>query len=157
MLTLNGKGIRTLTLLLIVSIGIYYLIDTIRIRSNVQHAVRNAIKVSLQAEVDRASHPSAFLYTVPANDRTDVYLVYTDGFRILNVNDFWVQRDLENSILLDVNELQGPVCKITGFNFMNVQPQNVSMAVDVKYVDPFGIIRSTRTGASVPLIHMPLS
>jgi len=148
--------------LIVVVLGFYW-IDTVRIQRNVRRAVSNSLSQSLKSEI--ALQPTVLSNGVPAKDQGDLYIVVHDvkannSYRVLNVNDYWVQRQIETATRISFDQdTTTPVAKFTSFSIQWVPGINSAVAwTFVQYVTPFGIVRSMRVDAvNAPLKHRPAS
>jgi hypothetical protein len=99
--------------------------------------------------------PSALAYGVARNDN-NLYKVVNHAYRVLNVNDYGVQREIQDTarMLLD-EDPTNPVCKLVGTTFAFTPGlEDISSSSTVQYVDPFGFVRQMKVNVSDPLRHL---
>jgi hypothetical protein len=154
------KHINRKTVLWSISIVVvflaYYWLDNLRIRRSVQDAISSSLTQSLQGEIQ--STPEMVTSTIPKKDK-NAYIVVNNSYRVLDVNDFWVQSQVENTArLLLLQDLNTPVCKLYGISIEYAPAfKNVGAFSTVQYVDPFGFVRNMDVNVSVALRKLPLS
>lgn len=148
---------------LILTALIFYWVDTIRIQRTVQRSVADSLNQSLQSEI--ALQPTELAAELPAKDSSNLYITVhdankSDSYRVLNVEDYWVQRQIETAARTSFDQdTSDPVAKIIGFSIQYVPAINSAVAhANVQYADLFGIVRSIRVNvANVPLKHLPVN
>lgn len=152
---LSRKSVLWVLAVIVVVLAFYWL-DNLKIQRSVQHSVSVSLTQSLQGEIQAT--PQIVTYTIPQKDH-NAYMVINNSYRVLNVKDYWVQNQIENSARLLLS--QGPttpVCKLNSIAIDYVPAfENAGAFSTVQYVDPFGFVRTIQVNVSVPLRKLPLS